>query len=246
MAGLTEPISWALALSVLGAVFGSFIATVAVRWPASALVGRSRCDGCRRTLTGWELVPLLGWAIVRGRCRSCAARIDWRHPAIEAIGVAIGATAGAVAPGAVGVAGAVFGWLLLVLGAIDAVAYRLPHNLTWLLGWTGFVAGLAAIPPTTSDRAIGGVVGYGVLWTVAWLYERVRGRAGLGGGDPRMLAAIGLWVGWRGLAPTVLIAAITGLMWAAAARKRMGDRLPFGTLLAIGGFAVWVAYHAGP
>src|SRR3546814_3506716 len=71
--------------ALLGAIVGSFLATVLVRWPAgeSALAGRSRCDGCRRTLAPFELVPVLSFALNRGRCRRCAAPIDRTHRSEE-------------------------------------------------------------------------------------------------------------------------------------------------------------------
>ena len=72
------------------------MATVAVRWPASAIGGRSRCDGCARTLRAVELIPIVSWLALRGRCGTCHARIGGLHPAIEVIGCAIGIAAGLI------------------------------------------------------------------------------------------------------------------------------------------------------
>ncbi len=76
----------------LGAVIGSFLATIVSRWPrgASVVTGRSRCDGCGRALGVVDLVPLLGWLVARGQCRTCGARIDPVHPSIEAGAALIG------------------------------------------------------------------------------------------------------------------------------------------------------------
>jgi leader peptidase (prepilin peptidase)/N-methyltransferase len=233
---------WPVGLGVLGAVLGSFIATVAVRWPQerSALTGRSACDGCGRTLGALELVPLFSWIALRGRCRTCGARIASSHVATEAIGLAIGVAAGCVVPGWGGAAGAVLGWLLLTAGAIDRVAYRLPNPVTLTIAVLGLTAGAAGLAPPLFDRAIGGLAGFAALWLIALAYRTLRGRDGLGGGDAKLLGAIGLWVGWRALPWIVIAACVIGLGIAVARRLRSDDRLPFGTLLAPAAFAVWL------
>ncbi|SOB87712.1 leader peptidase (prepilin peptidase) / N-methyltransferase [Sphingomonas guangdongensis] len=243
---MSDAALWGALLGLLGLVLGSFIATVVVRFPGgrSALVGRSACDGCARPLRGWELVPLLSWVVLRGRCSRCGAGIAALHPAVELAGLVIGGGAGLLAPGVAGVAGACFGWLLLLLGAIDGVAYRLPDPLTLLLALAGLVAGLFDVPPPLADRLIGGVAGYASLWIVAVLYRRMRGRDGLGGGDPKLFAGIGLWLGWRALPSVLLVASIAGLAVALARRQSMDDRLPFGTLLALGATLTW-AWRTG-
>lgn len=240
---MSDATLWAAGLGLLGLVFGSFIATVAVRWPRSALAGRSACDGCGRSLSAIELIPLASWIALRGRCRTCGGRIGVSHPVIEALGVLIGATAGALAPGFAGVFGAVFGWLLLAAGAIDLAAFRLPNPITLALAVTGLLGGAAGLDPPLADRAIGGVAGFAALWLIAAGYRRRRGRDGLGGGDAKLLGAIGLWLGWRALPPVLLIACLLGLAWAFARGLRRDDRLPLGTLLAVGGVALW-SVHA--
>ncbi|HWK34885.1 prepilin peptidase [Sphingomonas sp.] len=236
---MSESFAWPALLGVLGLVFGSFIATVAIRWPAgrSALAGRSACDGCARTLGPLELVPLVGYLALRGRCRTCGAEIAPFHPVIESIGALIGLTAGLAAPGWGGVAGAGFGWLLLALAAIDFRAFWLPDGLTAALA----LAGAAFGAPPLADRLIGGVAGFAALWLVAAGYRRLRGREGLGGGDAKLFGAIGLWLGWRALPGVLLVACLIGLAVALIRRMRASDRLPLGTLLAAGAFAAWLA-----
>ena len=238
---------WPVLFGVLGVVIGSFLATLVVRWPEgrSVLRGRSRCDGCGRTLSAWELVPLLSAAASRGRCRTCGAGIDARHWQIELGCVAIGVVAGIAVPGPVGLAGAVFGWLLLTLAALDVAAFWLPNALTATLAGAGLVTGLLGVDPALVDRLIGGVGGFAALWVVGMLYKAVRHREGLGGGDPKLLGAIGLWLGWRMLPVVVLLAALTGLaaVLAGMARGRpasLGDRVPFGALLAIAAYPAWL------
>jgi leader peptidase (prepilin peptidase) / N-methyltransferase len=244
---------WPALLGVLGLVFGSFIATVAIRWPAdrSALQGRSQCDHCGKGLTARELVPLVSFVLQRGRCRGCGAPIHPAHLVTEAIGLAIGVTAGVAMPGAGGVAGAIFGWLLLTLAALDLTAFWLPNLLTATLAAAGLITGLFGIWPPMDSRLIGGVGGFAALAAVAAGYRLLRGRQGLGGGDPKLFGAIGCWLGWHALPLVLLAAALIGL--AAVLGLYMGgrkitatDRLPFGVMLAAAAFTVWIGQALTP
>ncbi|WP_231727385.1 MULTISPECIES: prepilin peptidase [unclassified Sphingomonas] len=243
----TDAIWWGAGLGGLGLILGSFIATVVLRGVAgeSALRGRSRCDGCGATLGPVELVPVLSFVVQRGRCRRCDGAIDPSHLWIELLAGAIGLVAGLAAPGWAGVAGAVFGWLLLMLAAFDLAAFWLPNWGNALLAVAGLASGVAGLDPRLTDRLIGGAAGFALLWSVAAVYQRLRGRVGLGGGDPKLFGAIGLWLGWRALPMVLLAACLLGLAVALVMRLRGREvtgatRLPLGTLLAVAGFGVWV------
>uniref|UniRef100_UPI001574FAF9 prepilin peptidase n=1 Tax=Sphingomonas bacterium TaxID=1895847 RepID=UPI001574FAF9 len=151
----------------------------------------------------------------------------------------------AVAPGVEGVVGAVFGWLLLALAALDLAAWWLPDRLVAPLAFAGVAGGLAGFDPPLADRLIGGAGGFVLLWLVANGYRRLRGRVGLGGGDPKLFGAIGLWLGWRPLPAVLLVAALTGLgtvgfrWWRGEAVTR-ADALPLGALLAVAAFPAWL------
>lgn len=241
-------IGWATGLGLLGAIIGSFIAVLTIRWPEgrSVVRGRSACDACGQTLRAIELVPVMSFIALRGRCGRCGAAIDRRHLAIELIAAAVGGCAGLTSPGMEGAAGAVFGWLLLTLGALDLAAFWLPDRLTGTLAITGLAGGFAEFVPSWQERLLGGLLGWGGLWLVGQGYVLVRGRRGLGGGDPKLLGAIGLWLGWRLLPAVLLIASLIGLGVAlgAAARGRPVARdtaLPLGVFLAAAAYPAWVA-----
>lgn len=235
--------------TVVGAIVGSFLATLVIRWQRgrSVVRGRSCCDTCGRLLSARELVPLLSFALARGRCGRCGGAIDRRHSFIEAAAGLIGGAALALQPGLAGWAGALFGWGLLVLGAIDLACFWLPDALTLPLALAGWAAGGLAIWPPVSDRLIGAAAGYASLALLRWAYRRLRGREGMGGGDPKLLAAIGAWLGWQPLPLVVLVAALAGIGWFGIRRLRgvpvsLHDRLPLGTLLAGGAWLVWIIY----
>lgn len=239
-------LAWMLLGALLGAVAGSFLATLAIRWPQARSIadGRSRCDGCGVVLGPAQLMPLLSYAMARGRCRRCAAPIDWRHPAMEIACVAIGAAAFMAKPGLEGAAGALFGWLLATLALLDLDHFWLPDALVAPLAGLGLASGALGLAPPLSDRVIGLAAGWGALALLAAIYRAVRKRHGLGAGDAKLLGAIGAWLGWTVLPWVVLGACGLGLAWVLAARARgtnmaATDRLPLGSLLAIAASVAW-------
>lgn len=247
---MTSP--YPILLGVLGAVLGSFIATLVLRWPEGRGVGgRSSCDGCGRTLAPLELIPLASVAVLRGRCRTCRAAIAPLHWQVELTAAAIGALSGWLAPGPAGVAGAVFGWLLLTLALLDLRAWWLPDIVTALLAASGLATALLGIGPPVNDRLIGGAAGFALLWLVGSVYRRTRGRDGLGGGDAKMFGGIGLWLGWPMLPPVLLAASLMGLGVVLVARingraMTRDDALPLGALLAAAAYPAWALMIGSP
>lgn len=227
--------AFALAGAVLGAIVGSYVATLCLRWPRDeqATAGRSKCDCCGRALAPFELVPIASALVARGRCRSCGAAIDPFHWQVELAAAAIGGFALVLSPDLSGAALALFGWLLLALAILDARHFWLPDRLTAALAVAGLAAGglLSGVPLV--HRMIGGLVGYCALAALAWGYKRLRSREGLGGGDPKLMGAIGLWAGWAALPAILLVASLLGLLLAAFRRHGPSNAVPFGALLAI-------------
>lgn len=235
---------WALGGMVLGAIVGSFLATLVVRWPRgeSVMRGRSHCDGCGRTLAAWELVPIVSAAVQRGRCRSCGAAIDRDHLTIELGAAAIGAAAFGYAPGLAGLGWGVFGWLLLTLAALDVRHLWLPDRLTAPLAALGLAFGGITTGAWPADRLIGAVSGFVSLWAIGAAYRHLRGRDGLGLGDAKLLGAIGAWLGWLALPFVLLAASVIGLIAAALSGGLARDRaVPFGAALAAGALPGWIA-----
>jgi leader peptidase (prepilin peptidase)/N-methyltransferase len=233
------------AAAVAGAIVGSFIATLCLRWSRGeqAAAGRSRCDFCHRELRVVELVPLVSWLYTRGSCRTCGAPIPKLHLLVELTAALLAALAVALQPNVHGAALALF-WLLLLAPAIlDARHHWLPDPLTLVLAIGGLLVGGVATGAPIVDRLIGGVAGFLALWFIARAYRHSRGREGLGAGDPKLLGAIGLWTGWFALPAILLIAALAGLAVAVAQGRARLDRMPFGTLLAAAAI-LWTAMLA--
>ena len=244
----------ATAAGVLGAIVGSFVGAALIRLPKgqSVVSGRSHCDGCGRPLTPLDLVPIASFLALRGRCRTCRAPIDRWQFAAEIGGAMVGVAAALFArDGAMLGIGLVLGWQLLLLGLLDLRHFWLPDRLVLLLAGTGLAfAALAAVsdPVLLAGPLIGAALGFGILWLAARVYRGWRGREGLGGGDPKLLGAIGLWLGPLGVVETLLGASLIGLAVVAglalARRAPAADAaLPLGTLLALAGFAVYLAQN---
>ena len=190
---------------------------------------------------------MLSFLAARGRCRHCKTSISRRYPLIEMACAGVGLLAALLVPWPYSLWVAVLGWQLLLLAILDAEHFWLPDPLVILLAASGL--GVAALggPERLIPALIGATAGFTSLFVVAHLYKRVRGRSGMGGGDPKLFGAIGAWVGWQSLPAILLVGAILGLGVAVleAIRDR-GDiksreiwqrRLPFGTCLAI---SAWV------
>ena len=233
----------ALVGGVAGAIIGSFLATLILRWPQGRGVarGRSACDGCGRVLGARDLVPLLSALVQRGRCRTCGAAIDPLHGRVEAGCALIGALAIGGMPGPGGIGWAVLGWMLLTLAVLDWRHFWLPDALTLPLAFLGLTLGMWATDVVLIDRIIGAAVGYGALLAIALAYRALRGRDGLGLGDAKLLGALGAWFGWQALPFILLIAAVTGLLVMVVtgrARDRTA-RVPLGTFLALAALPGW-------
>lgn len=236
-------------LAVLGACWGSFAATLSERWPQgrSVVQPRSHCESCQRTLFAWDLVPVLSFVRARGRCRHCGASVSLRYPLIEIASASIGLLSGLLLPAPDSFWVAALGWQLLLLAILDAEHFWLPNRLVGLLAASGL--GVAALggPERLLTALIGAAAGFTALFAIAYLYKRFRGRTGMGGGDPKLLGAIGAWVGWLPLPMVLLIGAGLGIGLVIFEVIRDGRvikggsmwqrRLPFGTCLAI---STWV------
>lgn len=239
--------AWWLPLIVAPFV-GSFLGVVVLRLPVGepVLLDRSRCPACGRTLAAVDLVPLISWIILRGRCRTCQARLGLFYPAIEGAAVLVALwTAASVPPGAVLWLSCGLGWTLLTLAVIDARDLLLPDALTLPLIAAGIGVALWIGVPSPMDHLIGAAAGGLVPVALRALYFRVRHREGLGLGDAKLLAAAGAWVGWQGLIGVVLIGstiALVATLTLAVIERRLDRQreIPFGPFLCLGFWLVWL------
>lgn len=249
-----------LIFAVVGAAIGSFAGACALRIARGdgVVSGRSRCDSCGKVLSPMELVPVLSFAFLMGRCRACRAPIDRLQPFAEISGAAIGLAAWwSTSTFSSAALLAVLGWQLLVLALSDWRSFHLPPAGITLLATTALLIPLQAwgmglaIIPILLEQAAGGGLGFLLLAAPALAFRAVRGRDGMGSADPPLMGAIGLWVGPVGVCFILFLAAAMGIAFALAARftragsdRGKGDSdgaIPLGTLLSLATIAVAVA-----
>ena len=256
---------WTLAL--LGLCIGSFLNVVIHRLPlmlergwkldSADMLGvtadvpdkitlsspRSRCPSCGHPIAWYENIPVLSYAVLRGRCSACRASIPLRYPLIELL------TAGLFAALAwrFGVQTSTFAWcffvaVLVALAGIDWDTTLLPDNLTLPLLWAGLVCAALGYTVPLASAVWGAVVGYLSLWSVYWLFKLATGKEGMGYGDFKLLAAIGAWLGASMVLPVILgasiVGAIVGIGMKLQKTLRDGRYVPFGPFLAVAGLAV--------
>lgn len=209
----------------------------------------SHCPSCKHPIAWHDNLPLLGFALLRGRCRHCHTAISWQYPLVELITGALfvwSLLTHARWESALAWSG--FAAALLALAVIDARTTWLPDALTQPLTWGGLIAAAMGWSGVSLAAALwGAVAGYLCLWSVYWAFRLLTGKEGMGHGDFKLLAALGAWFGWQTLLALVLIASISGLVAAVVLmwRKQLPEnrQIAFGPFLALAG--AWLLF-AGP
>ena len=226
-------------LAILGLAIGSFLNVCIHRVPRrmSIVSPASSCPQCGYVLRWIDNVPVVSYALLAGRCRACRTRIAPRYPIVELITMGVFISHYYVFGwDAVLIPRLVFAAILIALFAIDLEHHLLPNVITL----PGIVVGLLfslVFPPGIVDALIGLLVGGGVLWLIGEAYYRYSGQEGMGGGDVKMLAMIGAFLGWEPVVLTLvlssLIGSLVGVTVIAFRRGSLKYALPYGTFLAI-------------
>lgn len=266
---LLDPTQWLLFSIVLGLCIGSFLNVVAYRLPImmqrswdadlaeaqgrepeeyprfNLLLPASHCPACKTPLKFWHNIPVVSYALLRGKCGHCSSKVSFRYPLVELLCAALfAAIAWFNPPGATALALMAFAASLLVLALIDLDTYLLPDNITLPLLWAGLLFNLFAQHVPLESAVSAAATGYLVLWLIYQLFKLATGKEGMGYGDFKLLAAIGAWLGLTSLFSIVLFASVSGIVFGLAIQtirgKKRTDAFPFGPCLVMGAFA-WMA-----
>jgi len=228
---------------VLGAAIGSFINVLVARLPAgeSPVRPRSACPACGSTIAWYDNIPILSWFLLRGRCRRCGTRISIEYPLVEAATAAIWVgIAWQYGPSWLGLQGAILLSLVLAIALIDARHYLIPDPLS--IG--GLVAGLALAPlpgpPSLLASVLGAAAGFAVLFAVGMAGEWMFKKPAMGGGDMKMMAMVGAFLGPAGAMLTIFLGALVGTIVFAPVALRTDREVPFGVFLALGAAATFL------
>jgi len=191
---------------------------------------------------GYDNIPLLSYLLLRGKCRSCGAKISWRYPLVEALTGAF-AVALYLQFGLTGSFFAFFAFVaaLVVITFID-LDHRIIPDVISLPGiGIGFLLSFFLPNPSVTESLIGLLAGGGSLYLVAVGYQALTKREGMGGGDVKLLAMIGAWLGWKAVLFTLFFASLTGTLIGGGAMliQKQGRHyaIPFGPFLAFAALA---------
>ena len=260
-------------LAILGLNVGSFLNVVILRLPVmlerqwglvhsdadtladtdavadlSLLHPPSHCPACGHTLRWWELVPLLSWLVLRGRCSACATRIPLRYPLLEIGTAALFVLMGQVhGHSPLALLWSAWSAALLALAVIDWDTTLLPDVITQPLLWAGLIAAALGWTISLNSALWGAAAGYLSLWAVNAAFKLIAKQDGMGAGDFKLLAALGAWLGWSMLLPILLLSSMVGAAVGVAMKwrgeLREGRYIPYGPFLIL---AAGVVVALGP
>jgi leader peptidase (prepilin peptidase)/N-methyltransferase len=258
--------------ALFGLIIGSFLNVCIVRIPGrkSIVMPASACPNCGAAIRPWDNIPVVSWLLLGGKCRECKTPISWMYPVVELLTAALfwacyyafGLTTEALK-------WAIFSALMIVLVFTDLRERILPD----VVNYSGFAMGLALslvtkpadgaalwlanrvfdFPPPSpvislADALLGAAFGSGMLWLVAEIYFRMRGREGMGFGDVKMMLMAGAYLGLKRTLLTILagsvLGSVLGLAFMLARRKGSDYELPFGSFLGMA--AVLVMFFGTP
>ena len=227
----------AVAVTVVGLCVGSFLNVCILRLPheQSLIAPPSTCPRCQQRIAWYDNIPVVSWFVLRGKCRRCGHPISPQYPLIEALVGALWLGAYLVwGLGVHGLAGALLGTILLGIGITDARHYIIPDEFTWGGLGIGLLLSLAGGWQGFLQAVIGAAAGFALLYGVGvagrWMFRE----EAMGGGDVKMMAMVGSFVGWKGVLLTIFAGALLGTLIFVPLSLRKKRLVPFGVFLAVG------------
>jgi leader peptidase (prepilin peptidase) / N-methyltransferase len=227
---------WIVA-AIVGASIGSFLNVCIYRLPEgeSVVSPRSRCPGCGTPITWRDNFPILSYLLLRGRCRSCGIRISPQYPLVEAATALIWvAAAYRYGPEWQALTVAVFFTLLLGIALTDARTYIIPDEFTWGGTVLGILLSLAPGGVSLGQSVLGAAVGFGLLYLAGALGEWWLQKPAMGGGDIKMMAMVGAFLGPIGAILAIFLGALVGSIVFLPISLKTKKLVPFGIFLAVG------------
>lgn len=245
---MTPRLIFTIAAGIFGLLFGSFLNVVIHRMPRneSMVRGRSMCPKCKKTIAWYDNIPLFSWIALRGKCRACGWQIPFRYPLVEFL-TAVSASAAIWVQGPTLTALWVFAFLAIMIAItfIDWEHQIIPDPLSiggTILGWIGAVV---CLDITLVQSMVGSLVGAGLILGIALAYKAARKVEGMGGGDVKLMAMIGAFLGWQMVFAVLFLAAFAGSVYGVILLKRSNadgkTAVAFGSFLAPAAILMWFA-----
>ncbi|HKT34124.1 MAG TPA: A24 family peptidase [Nitrospira sp.] len=232
---------WYVTAAALGAVIGSFLNVCIYRLPRGESIAwpGSHCPACGASIAWFDNIPVLSYLSLFGRCRKCCGPISIRYPVVEAAN-AVGYVIILAAFGANWTAAlyCVLFSALLVAAGTDLTHKIIPNVITVPGIVLGLVAAATVLPLGFVNALLGVAIGGGILWALAWASPYLFGKEGMGGGDIKLLAMIGAFLGWKPALLTIMIGSLSGsiigVSLIALGLMKRDDYIPFGPFLVLG------------
>jgi len=203
----------------------------------------SHCPHCKTLIRPWHNIPVLSYLFLKGKCAYCHAHISLHYPLVEILTAILSVyVVWKFGLSWQAVSALFFTWIVTALTFIDLEYHLLPDQLTLLLLWIGLLSSIFNLFCPSHTAIIGAITGYLIFAITQWIFGWVTGKTGMGQGDYKFLAALGAYLGWEMLPLVILLASISGIIFALthmAIKKHFKSvPLPFGPYLAIAG---WIA-----
>ena len=230
---------------ILGALWGSFANVCILRLPQNKGVvsGRSYCPKCKKKIIWKDNIPIISYILLKGKCRKCKKPISSQYALVEMLSlisfVSIYYLYGISFTTVLLI---ILALVLIIIFFIDLKHFIIPNTLTFPLMALGliksFIPNLNEIFPNYIDSIIGGLFGYGIIWSIIFFYKQIRKKEGMGLGDAKLFAAIGFWFGWISIPFVIFLSSITALISVVPDliknSKKMSTQIPFGPYIIIG------------
>ena len=230
---------------VLGALWGSFANVCIYRLPLEKGVvsGRSFCPKCNNLITWKDNIPVISFLFLKGKCRNCNKKISSQYLLVEIISILLFI----IIYRLYGISFTtllliVLGLSFLIIFFIDFKHYIIPNLLTFSMMSLGFVKSflpnLHPMFPNYLNSLIGGIFGYGIIWSIIFFYKQIRKKEGMGLGDAKLLSAIGFWFGWFSIPFVIFLSSIIALLSVTPSlinkSKKFSSPIPFGPYIILG------------
>ena len=230
---------------ILGALWGSFANVCIIRIPQGkgVVVGRSFCVKCNKKIQWFDNIPIISYLLLKFKCRNCKTKISFQYFLVETISLinflvlylifGISLTSLFLI---------ILSVVFLIIFFIDLKHYIIPNSLTYsmmILGFIkSFVPNLDPIFPNFLNSLIGGLLGYGIIWSIIYFYRQFKKKEGMGLGDAKLFAVIGFWFGWISIPFVVFLSSIIALLSVLPdllrSTKKLSSQIPFGPFIILG------------
>ena len=237
---------------ILGALWGSFANVCIFRLPKEKGVvsGRSYCPKCKKKIVWYDNIPIISFFLLGGKCRKCKKSISIQYVIVESINIVSFITIYYFfGISIITVLLMMLSISFLIIFFIDLEHFIIPNVLTFPMMIVGFLKSfdpnLPSLFPNYINSLIGGLFGYGVIWSIIYFYKQLRKKEGMGLGDAKLLAVVGFWFGWISIPFVLFLSSVLALLWVAPdlikKSKKLTSQIPFGPYIILASILFFVS-----